>query len=88
MFKNVNILEFGDCIWNHHKKCIQISIHLHGIGSLIRECEKANTILLNKTNARVLSVKAHWAVQRLINSCITVHSFTFLFQNTVNKINV
>ena len=30
--KNVKILEFGDYIWNHHEKCIQISTHMPGIG--------------------------------------------------------
>ena len=32
MFKNVNILEFGDYNWNRHKKCIQISTNMPGIG--------------------------------------------------------
>ena len=32
MFKNVNILEFGDYIWNHHEKCIQISTNMPDIG--------------------------------------------------------
>ena len=30
--KNINILEFGDYIWNHHEKCIQISTNMPGIG--------------------------------------------------------
>ena len=30
-FKNNNILEFGDYIWNHHKKCIQMSPNMPGI---------------------------------------------------------
>ena len=30
--KNVNILEFGDCIWNHHEKYIQISTNMSDIG--------------------------------------------------------
>ena len=37
IFKNVNILEFHEHIWNHHEKCIQISTNMPGIGSLIRE---------------------------------------------------
>ena len=36
-FKNVNILEFGDYIWKHQEKCIQISTNMPCIGSLIRE---------------------------------------------------
>ena len=32
IFTNINILEFGDCIWNHHVKCIQISTNMRGIG--------------------------------------------------------
>ena len=31
MFKNVKILEFGDYIWNHHEKCIEISTNMPGI---------------------------------------------------------
>ena len=37
--KNVNILEFGDYIWNHHGKCIQISTNMTGIGSSICEID-------------------------------------------------
>ena len=38
LVKNVNILEFGDYIWNPYEKCIEISNkHAPGIGSLIRE---------------------------------------------------
>ena len=37
MFKNVKILEIGDCIWNHREKCIQISTNIPGIGLVIRE---------------------------------------------------
>ena len=37
MFKNVEMLEFGGYIWNHQKKHIEISTHMPGIGSLIRE---------------------------------------------------
>ena len=29
--KNIKILEFGVCIWNHHKKCIQMSPNMPGI---------------------------------------------------------
>ena len=37
MFKNVNCLEFGDVIQNHHEKCIEISTNMASIGSLIPE---------------------------------------------------
>ena len=37
--KNVEIVEFHDHIWNHHEKYIQISTHMPGIGSLIRETD-------------------------------------------------
>ena len=37
MFKNVKILEFGGYFWNHHKKCIQISTNMPGIGLEIWE---------------------------------------------------
>ena len=33
--KNVNILEFGYCIWNPFEKCIRKSPNMPGIGSLI-----------------------------------------------------
>ena len=39
IFKNVNILEFHDHIWNHRKKCIQTSTNIPGVGSLIREID-------------------------------------------------
>ena len=39
MFKKVKIMEFGDYIWNHREKCIQISTNMPGIGSLIREID-------------------------------------------------
>ena len=29
----INFLEFGECIWNHREKCIQISTNIPGIGS-------------------------------------------------------
>ena len=56
--KNVKIVEFHDYIWNHHKKCIQISTNMPSIGFVIPEitCEmlefggKKPTILLSKTN--------------------------------------
>ena len=35
--KKVNIPEFGDYIWNHSEKCIQISTNMPGIGLGIRE---------------------------------------------------
>ena len=41
-----NILEFGDYIWNHHEKCIQISTNMPGIG--LEMCEMLR-ILRNKT---------------------------------------
>ena len=35
--KNVNILKFGDYIWNHHEECIQISTNMPSIGSIMCE---------------------------------------------------
>ena len=32
MFKNVEILEFGDYIWTHHEKYFEISTNMPGIG--------------------------------------------------------
>ena len=32
MLRNVRIVEFHYCIWNHHAKCIQISTNMPGIG--------------------------------------------------------
>ena len=56
--KNVNILDFGDYIWNHHGKCIQMSTRMPGIGYLICEIdvtfqkfEKGTRLLLSKSNA-------------------------------------
>ena len=40
MFKNVNILEFGDCIWNHHEKCIHISTNMPDTGLRIWETKQ------------------------------------------------
>ena len=37
MFKNVNILEFGDDIRIHHEKCIEISTNMPSIGLEISE---------------------------------------------------
>ena len=31
--KNVNILEFGDDIWIHHEKCIQMNTNMPSTGS-------------------------------------------------------
>ena len=42
MFKCVNILEFGDYIWNHNEKCIEISTNMPGIGLEI--CEISSTL--------------------------------------------
>ena len=41
MFKNFKILEFGDYIWNHHERCIEISTNMPSIGLVIPEitCE-------------------------------------------------
>ena len=44
--KKVNILEFGDYIWNHHEKFIQISTNMPGISLEICEILR---ILRNKT---------------------------------------
>ena len=46
MFKNVNILEFGDYIWNHSEKYIEISTNMPGIGLEICEISR---ILWNQT---------------------------------------
>ena len=35
--KNVKIVEFHYCIWNHREKCIQISTNKPGIGLVIPE---------------------------------------------------
>ena len=32
MSKYVDILEFGDYIWNHHEKYMEISANMPGIG--------------------------------------------------------
>ena len=37
LFKNVRILEFGDFIWNHQEKYIQISTNMPNIGIVICE---------------------------------------------------
>ena len=58
-------MEFHDhIIWNHNEKSIQKSTHMLGTGSFIRkiaveitELWESNTILLSKTNARVVNVK-------------------------------
>ena len=47
--KILNILEFGDYIWNHHEKCIQIRTNMPGIG--LEMCEIVR-ILRNKTWSR------------------------------------
>ena len=41
LFKNFNIMEFYDHIWNHHEKYIQISTNMPSIGLVIPEitCE-------------------------------------------------
>ena len=46
MFKNVQILEFGDYIWDHNEKYIEISTNKPGIG--LEFCE-ISRILRNKT---------------------------------------
>ena len=38
MFKNVNILEFGDYIWNHHDKYLQISTNMPDICLKVLKC--------------------------------------------------
>ena len=42
----LKILEFGDSIWNHNEKCIEISTNMPGIG--LEMCEISG-ILWNKT---------------------------------------
>ena len=44
--KNVNIMEFGDYILKHHKKCIQISTNMRDIG--LEMCDTWR-VLRNKT---------------------------------------
>ena len=56
MFKNVTILEFGDYIWNHHEKCIEISTNKPGIGFEI--CEMKRFCMDGETNGRVQSNKS------------------------------
>ena len=51
MFKNVEILEFGDYIWNHHVKYIEISIkNMPSIGLEI--CETKRFCMDGETNCR------------------------------------
>ena len=54
--KNIKILEFGDYIWNHNEKYIQMSTNMPGIGSLFREIDvKISEIWessVSKTSAR------------------------------------
>ena len=57
LVKNGKIVEFHVHIWIHHKKCIQISTNIPGIGSVNREITVKTTILLSKTNDRVRSIK-------------------------------
>ena len=40
MFKNVMNLEFGDYIWDHHKKCIQINTNMPAIALEICEISR------------------------------------------------
>ena len=49
MLKNVNILEFGDYIWN--EKCIEISANIPGIG-----LETKRFCIDGATNGRVQSI--------------------------------
>ena len=67
MFRNFQIIEFQNYIWNHHGKCIQISTNMPGIGLVVREIAFEFGIILRKqtrfcfiseTNGRVLSVNA------------------------------
>ena len=41
-YLNVKILSFCGYIWYHHKKCIQISTNMPGIGLVIRETDETN----------------------------------------------
>ena len=40
--QNIKIVEFGDHIWNHREKSIEISTNMPGIGSLIRKIDVQN----------------------------------------------
>ena len=51
MFKNVNILEFGDDIQIHHEKCIEISTNMPSIGSEIPEITFEISELLSELNS-------------------------------------
>ena len=39
LFKNFNIMEFYDHIWNHHEKYIQQSTNMPGFGSVVCEID-------------------------------------------------
>ena len=83
--KNINILDFGDYIWNKHEKCSQISINmpvLLGIGLDI--CEML-IILRNKTRlyGRVQSIKQGFVTRMLsllqLRNVITLHIFRLAY---------
>ena len=56
------MLECHDLIWNHHKKCIELTTHMPSIGLEIPEIAFEISELLTKsrkvctTNGRMLSV--------------------------------
>ena len=64
MFKNVNILEFGDYIWNHHEKCIEIKCehawYWFRIGTgVLRDLTRQNArpVFKKRENARIFKSK-------------------------------
>ena len=59
--KNFKIPEFGDYIWNHHTKYIQISTNMPAIGSVIHKIDGKNQNKLTKVK-RLLRVKSMPAV--------------------------
>ena len=67
MLKNVNIIEFGDYIWNHHEKCIQISTNMPDIGleicNILRILETERFWIDSETNGRVQNINTAFNYQ-------------------------
>ena len=71
MFKNVKILEFGDYIWNHHEKCIEISTNMPGIGlEILRILLKIRFCMDGETNGRVQSINICCCYAHYYNQCL------------------
>ena len=58
MLKNVDILEFGNYIWNHHEKCIEMSTNI-----CLEICETKQ--FDGETNGRVQSIKSSKVIKSL-----------------------